>query len=97
MSFNSNANIYFNKTAVPLKRCDHTGVTFNYDIEISCTWTMPPGHYPKFSMSTLQMWVLKSGVVDLKQPMQSVPITTNVGSSNTVQERCTRYNIIQLL
>ncbi len=30
-----NANIDFNKTCVPLKRCDYTGVTFKYDIEIS--------------------------------------------------------------
>jgi len=26
--------------------------------------------------------------------MQSVPITTNVVSSNPAQERCTRYNIM---
>ena len=31
-----NANTDFNKTGVPLKRCDYTGVTFKYDIEISC-------------------------------------------------------------
>jgi len=42
------------------QRCVHTGVTstVDYDIEISCTWTMPPMHYLKFSMSTLQIWVL---------------------------------------
>jgi hypothetical protein len=28
--------------------------------------------------------------------MQSVPITTNVASSNPTQERCTRYNIMWL-
>ena len=37
MSFNLIANIDSNKTGVPLKRCDHTGVTVKYDIEISCT------------------------------------------------------------
>ena len=36
MSFNLNANIDFNKTGDPLERCDHTGVTVKYDIEISC-------------------------------------------------------------
>jgi len=34
MSFNINGNIDYNKTSVPLKRCDHTGVTIKYDIEI---------------------------------------------------------------
>ena len=28
-------------------------------------------------------------------PMQSVPITTNVVSSNPTQASCTRYNIMQ--
>jgi len=32
-------------------------------------------------------------VLDLQQPMQSVPITTGVVSSSPVQMRCTRYNI----
>jgi hypothetical protein len=32
--------------------------------------------------------------LDLQLPMQSVPITTNVVSSNPVQVRCTRYNIM---
>ena len=32
--------------------------------------------------------------LDLQLPMQSVPITTNVVSSNPAQVRCTRYNII---
>jgi hypothetical protein len=32
--------------------------------------------------------------LDLQLPMQSVLITTNVGSSNTAQARCTRYNIM---
>jgi len=36
MSFNLNANIDFNKTGDQLERCDHTGVTVKYDIEISC-------------------------------------------------------------
>ena len=36
MSFNFNANIDFNKRCVPLKICDHTGVTVKYDIDISC-------------------------------------------------------------
>jgi len=31
--------------------------------------------------------------VDLHLPLQSVPITTNVASSNPAQARCTRYNI----
>jgi hypothetical protein len=29
--------------------------------------------------------------LDLQQPMQSVPITTNVVSVNPVQARCTQY------
>jgi hypothetical protein len=37
MSFNLNANIDFNKTGVPLKRCENTDVRAKYDIEISCT------------------------------------------------------------
>jgi hypothetical protein len=32
--------------------------------------------------------------LDLQIPMQSMPITTNVVSSNSAEERCTRYNII---
>ena len=32
--------------------------------------------------------------LDLQLPMQSVPITTNVLSSNPAQTRCTRYNIM---
>jgi hypothetical protein len=31
------------------------------------------------------------GMVDALLPMQSVPITTNVVTSNTTQARCTRY------
>jgi hypothetical protein len=31
--------------------------------------------------------------LDLQLPMQSVPITSNVVSSNPAQARCTRYNI----
>ena len=31
---------------------------------------------------------------DLQLPMQSVPITTNVLSSNSTQAMCTRYNIM---
>ena len=50
-------------SGVPLKICDHTGVTAKYDIEISRTKAITPMHYPKFSMSTLQIWVLKSGVL----------------------------------
>ena len=34
-SFNLNANIDFNKTGVPLKRCAHIGVTVEYDNEVS--------------------------------------------------------------
>ena len=34
-------------------------------------------------------------VFDLQLPMQSVPITTNVVSSNPYQARCTQYNIMQ--
>ena len=33
-------------------------------------------------------------VVGFQLPMQSVPITTNVVSSNTTQARCTQYNIM---
>ena len=33
-------------------------------------------------------------LLDLYLPMQSVPITTNVLSSNPAQARCTRYNIM---
>ena len=32
--------------------------------------------------------------LDLQLPMQSVPITTNVVSSNPAQARCIRYNIM---
>jgi hypothetical protein len=32
--------------------------------------------------------------LDLQLPMQSVPITTNIVSSNPAQARCTRYNIM---
>jgi hypothetical protein len=32
--------------------------------------------------------------LDLKLAMQSVPITTNVVSSNPAQVRCSRYNIM---
>jgi hypothetical protein len=32
--------------------------------------------------------------LDLRLTMQSVPITTNVVSSNPTQVRCTRYNIM---
>jgi hypothetical protein len=60
MSVNLNANIDINKTGVPLKRCDHTGV--KYDIEISCTCIVHPMHYRKFSMSTLQIWACLSSV-----------------------------------
>lgn len=34
MSFNLNANIDFNKTGIPLKRCEHSGVTAKYDEDI---------------------------------------------------------------
>ena len=33
-------------------------------------------------------------LLDLQLPMQSVPITTNVESSNPIQVRCTQYNIM---
>jgi hypothetical protein len=33
-------------------------------------------------------------VVDLQLPVQYVPITTKVVSSNPTQARCTRYNIM---
>jgi len=32
-------------------------------------------------------------ILDLPLPMQSVPITTEVGSSNPAQARCTQYSI----
>jgi len=32
--------------------------------------------------------------LDLQLPMQSVPITNNVVSSNSAYVRCTRYNIM---
>ena len=34
--------------------------------------------------------------LDLQLPMQSVPITTNVVTSNPAQARCNRYNISDL-
>jgi hypothetical protein len=34
-------------------------------------------------------------VMDLQLPMPSVPITTEVVSSNPAQARCTRYNIMR--
>ena len=33
-------------------------------------------------------------LLDLQLPIQSLPITTNVVSSNPVQARCNRYNIM---
>ena len=33
-------------------------------------------------------------LLDLQLPMKSVPITTEVVSSNSTQVRCTRYNIM---
>jgi len=33
-------------------------------------------------------------LLDLQLPLESVPITTNVVSSNHAQTRCTRYNIM---
>jgi len=33
----------------------------------------------------------------LQLPMQSVPITTNVTSSNPAQARCTRYHILNVM
>jgi len=33
-------------------------------------------------------------LLDLQLPMQSVPIATNVVSSNPAQMRCTLYNIM---
>ena len=34
-------------------------------------------------------------IVDLQLLMQSVPITTNIASSNPTQERCNQYNIMR--
>jgi hypothetical protein len=33
-------------------------------------------------------------VVELKLPVQSVPVTTNIVSSNPTHLKCTRYNIM---
>jgi len=33
-------------------------------------------------------------LLDLQLPMQSVPITTNVVSSNSIQMMCTQYTIL---
>jgi len=40
------------------QRCDEVRYR-----DIINVWTMSPMHYPKFSMSTLQIWVIKSGVL----------------------------------
>jgi len=42
----------------------------------------------------LDTLLLKQNKLDLQLPVQSVPITTKVVSSNPVQVRCTRYNIM---
>jgi len=42
----------------------------------------------------LDTLLLKQNQLDLQLPVQSVPITTKVVSSNPVQARCTRYNIM---
>ena len=65
LNLNANTSINLSKTYVPLKRCDHTGVTVKYDIELLCTWAMPSILYPQFSMSTLKIWVLKSGILKI--------------------------------
>jgi hypothetical protein len=87
MSFNSNANIYFSKTCVPMKIFDHTGVTVKYDIEIQCTWTISPMYYPKFSMFTLQICVFKSSVLRKKY----------LFSVNIVRRRISEAQILQII
>jgi len=37
LNLNANTSINFSNAYVSLKRCDHTGVTVKYDIELACT------------------------------------------------------------
>jgi len=89
LNLNANTSINFNKTDVPLKRCDHTGVTAKYDIELSCTWAMPPILYPKFSMSTLQIWVLKSGILKIVFLLCEHVTKANIGGAKMANNRHT--------
>jgi hypothetical protein len=41
-----------------------------------------------------QIYRGRNGMVDLQLPMQSVPVTTNIVSSNPAQVKCTQYNIM---
>jgi hypothetical protein len=45
--------------------------------------------YEQEAVVVMIIWYL-----DLQLPMQSVPITTEVVSSNPTQMRCTQYNIM---
>jgi hypothetical protein len=54
--------IDYSKNVVPLKRCAHTSESIMFNIDKSCTCTMPLTYYSKFSMFTLRIWVFKSGV-----------------------------------
>ena len=85
------------KTCVPMKRCDHTGVTVKYDIEIQCTWTISPMHYPKISMFTLHIWVFKSSVFRRKKCILCEHSTEeNIGGANMANNRhATNMNFIQ--
>ena len=44
--------------------------------------------------SRVTIWGRRGRMVVGQLPMQSVPITTNVVSSNPTQVGCTRYNIM---
>ena len=48
---------------------------------------------PYFTFNGGVVVVLIVWLLDIQLPMKSLPITTNVLSSNPTQARCTRYNI----
>jgi len=50
--------------------------------------------YGKYSMFKGAVMVLIVWLLHLQLPVQSVPITTEVVSSNPAQARCTRCNIM---
>jgi hypothetical protein len=58
-------------------------ITMNF-----CRWSSFPNLPVMLGVVVIILWL------DLQLPMQSVPITNNVASSNPVQERCTLYNIM---
>jgi hypothetical protein len=89
LNLNANTSINFSKAYVPLKRCDHTGMTVKYDIELACTWAMPSILYPKFSMSTLKIWLLKSGILKIVFHLCEHGTKANIGGAKMANNRHT--------